>query len=198
MAWYPFHVVCSRLEAKFQVLLRDEFSTIWRILKRERPTEPLRRLALVPCGAQGVPDPADTHMRPVKAECSMGRQCLPAFDRRQGGRIQRDREGPSTPGHLRGVLCWTSMTLDPDLELDQGQPGRSVSQRQQKAGEARHLSFRAKGASRKDESSTNVPLSQTARRPVAKVFRGLRSALEASPGHRRTRYFNSKSSHTFP
>lgn len=60
------------------------------------------------------------------------------------------------------------MTLDPDLEL--GQTNRST-------GNNRNLSFRANGVSRIDEPS-QTPLSQTARLPITKVFRGLRGTSE--------------------
>lgn len=39
--WPGIHVVCSRLENKFEILLREEFDVIWEILKRKRPTEAL-------------------------------------------------------------------------------------------------------------------------------------------------------------
>ena len=62
------------------------------------------------------------------------------------------------------VLCWTSMTIHHDLQLDQS--------------DNRPLGILANGV--RTEESSQLPLTQTARRPITKVFRVLKASLESS------------------
>lgn len=169
--WPGVHIVCSRLEAKFEALLRGEYGVIWKILKWE----------------QGAP--AEGH--------EVWHWCLAVL--REFQKLQGTGGGDGSMDNIlqnliRGhpakftaaekdhallaifaVVCWSSMVLDPDLDLSAGQTGRPSSA----AGDGRHLSFQAKGMGIKNESS-KTPLSQTAKRPIGKVFRGLRGVLEGS------------------
>jgi hypothetical protein len=172
--WPGIHVVCSRLEAKFEALLRSEFGVIWKILKWEhrRPAE--RHDVWHWCLAvlqefqklQGTDGGESGSMENIFLNLITGNSA-------QFTTAEKDYALLA----IFAVICWSSMVLDPDLDLPTGQTGRPSSA----AGNGRHLSFRAKGMSMKDNLS-KIPLSQTARRPIAKVFRGLRGVLDES-GH---------------
>lgn len=159
--WPGIQAVCSCLENKFEILLREEFDVIWRILKRKRPTEVLEGwhwcLAVLR-GFLTLQADESVSMENVYQHLIKGRSAeFSAFEKEY------------TLLAIFAVLCWTSMTLDPDLALDQTEESTRNSRR---------LSFRAKGINKTDESQ--VPLSQTARRPIIKVFRGLRVTCENS------------------
>lgn len=164
--------MCSRLEVKFEALLLGEYGVIWKILKWERGR------------------PAEGH--------EVWHWCLAVL--REFQKLQGTGGGESGSmdnilqnlirGHsaqftaaeqdhallaIFAVVCWSSMVLDPDLDLPAGQTGSPSSA----TSDRRHLSFQAKGIGVKDESS-KTPLSQTSKRPIGKVFRGLRAVLERS------------------
>lgn len=160
--WPGIYFVCSRLENKFEILLRDDFDSIWRVLKRKRPTEALEGwhwCFAVLRAFQTLQVNESVSMENVYQHLIEGRSA--EFS---------SSEKDCTLLAIFAVLCWTSMTLDPDLELDQ--TNKSV-------GNNRHLSFRAKGIGKTDEPG-QIPLSQTAKRPITKVFRGSRGTFGES------------------
>lgn len=150
------------MEDKFGDLLSAEFDVIWRTLGRQRPTEALEGwnwCIAVLQGFQTLPADGNVSMENLYQHMIKDKSAKLTS-------IEKD----STLLAIFAVLCWTSMLLEPDLTLDQST---------ESTGNNRRPSFRAKGIGRTDEP-TQVPLSQTARRPVAKVFRGLRDTMEDS------------------
>ncbi|KAK1826925.1 hypothetical protein QBC39DRAFT_363154 [Podospora conica] len=176
--WSGIHIVCSRLEAKFEALLRVEFGVIWKILKREHGTPAkgyevwhwclavLQEFQKLQSGTDGGGSGSMDNI----------------FQNLIKGNLAQFTTAEKDHALLAifAVVCWSTMALDPDLDLPAraGQTERSPSST---VGHDRHLSFHAKGMSLRDESS-KMPLSQTARRPIAMVFRVLRGGLEGS-GH---------------
>jgi hypothetical protein len=168
--WPGIHIVCSRLEAKFEALLRGEFGVIWKILKRE-PGAPAEGYEVWHwCLAvlqefqklQGTNGGESGSMDNVFQNLIRGN--LANFTT-----AEKDHALLA----IYAVVCWSTMVVDPDHELPAG-PSSA-------AGNDWDLSFHAKRMSMKDELS-KMWMSQNARRPIAMVFRGLRGVLERS-GH---------------
>ncbi|KAF2811392.1 uncharacterized protein BDZ99DRAFT_569455 [Mytilinidion resinicola] len=157
--WPGIHVVCSRLEKKFEVLLREDFNVIWKILKQEKPTEALEGWHWCLAVLRGF--------QTLQADESVSMENIYQHLIKPRSAEFSDSEKDCTLIAIFAVLCWTSMTLDPDLEL---------YQTNKSTGNNRHLSFRAKGVSRADDPS-KISLSQTVRRPITKLFRSLRGTF---------------------
>ncbi|CAM6004100.1 unnamed protein product [Sphagnum balticum] len=156
--WPGILISFSRLEIEFEVLLRDDFNVIWKILGREKPTE--------------------------AREC--WHWCLAVLQRFQSletnesvsmenvyNHLINDRSVQSTAPEkdctllaIFAVLCWTSMTLRPALEPEQ----TTITETN------RSLSFRAKGLKIVEPSQTS--LDSTARRPITKLFGILKSLIK--------------------
>lgn len=158
--WPGIYVVCSRLENKFRILLREEFDVIWRILKRKRPVDALEGWHWCLAVLRGLQTlQADENVSIENVYQHLIKDTSMKFS---------PSEADCTLLAIFAVLCWTSMTLDPDLELDQTNTSTESN---------RQLSFRAKGNCKTDEPS-HIRLSHSARRPITKLFRGLRGTLE--------------------
>lgn len=160
--WPGILVIFSRLEIEFKVLLREDFKVIWKILGQEKPTE----------------------ARECRHWCLAVLQTFKSLQTNESLSMEnaythliKDRsvrltapEKNCTLFAIFAVLCWTSMTLIPDMEPEQTMiTETNVS-----------LSFRAKGLKAVKPSQTS--LETTARRPITKLFgilKGLINDLES-------------------
>ncbi|OJJ42595.1 hypothetical protein ASPZODRAFT_20364 [Penicilliopsis zonata CBS 506.65] len=151
--WPGIHNVCRHMERNFEILLQDRFGIVWKILKRERPTNALEGwhwcLAVLR-GFQGLQGDEQVSMETVYHHLVQGGN--PA----EFSVFEKDCALVA----IFAVLCWTSMTIHPGLN----------------AGDDRHPLLLASG------ESPPVTLRQSARRPIKKVFRALRGALGGDVG----------------
>ena len=156
--WPGILVIFSRLEIEFKVLLHDDFNLIWQILGREKPTEArecwhwclavLQRFQSLETSEsvsmeniyQHLINDRPVRVTPLEKDCTL----LAIF----------------------AVLCWTSMTLVPDMEREQTMITETNV----------CLSFRAKGLKIVELSQTS--LGSTARRPITKLFGILKGSIK--------------------
>ncbi|KAJ9490273.1 hypothetical protein VN97_g2978 [Penicillium thymicola] len=166
--WPGMHVVCSHLERKFENLLREEFEVIWKILKRQRPSNAVEGwhwcLAVLR-GTQSLQADESVSMEEIYHHLIKGNSAgFSGFEK------------DCALLAIFAVLCWASMTIDPDLEF---------GQTTETTGNDRQLLLRAKCGSGSGESH-QVSLRQSARRPIKKVFRAIRGTLEDAGDDRAT------------
>ncbi|CDM37577.1 unnamed protein product [Penicillium roqueforti FM164] len=158
--WPGIHILCNHLERKFESLLCEEFEIIWKILKREKPSNAVHGwhwFLAVLRGIQSLQADETVSMEKIYHHLIKGNSA--GFSP-----LEKDH----TLLAIFAVLCWASMTIDPDLELGQANEA---------SGNDRTLFLRAKYGSRPGESG-EIPLGQSARRPIKKLFRAIKGTLE--------------------
>ncbi|KAL3437121.1 hypothetical protein BDV09DRAFT_163825 [Aspergillus tetrazonus] len=154
--WPGVNIVFGSWENAFGALLGDNFDVTWKILEREKPkgTHEVWHWCLKVLHAlQTLQANANVSMEDVYRELVKGKSIRLSASEKDFALFA-----------IFSVICWSSMTLAPDLQLDQ--PGGTTAT-------AGQLFFRAKGAKSAEETS-QLAVGHAARRPITKVFRGLR------------------------
>jgi len=157
--WPGVHVFCSRIEESFKVLLDEEFAIVWKIVEREKP-----QLAFEGWQWCCLVFKAFRAMQTVSSSTASIHGVV-QYLMEIGSMKLNQAEGDRSLLAIFAVLCWTSMTVALSLDLNQIRESSNSYQ---------HLTFKLMGHVQTDDLS-GTTLSQTAKRPISKLFRSLKN-----------------------
>ncbi|KAH8720584.1 hypothetical protein HC256_000974 [Beauveria bassiana] len=109
--WPGIDIICNLLEKRFETFLHDDYAVVWEILQRPRPSESWYGWHWCLQVLRGIQELSSCESLSVEKVY----QQLVRHERKEFSAQEKNRAFLA----IFAILCWTSMTIHPDMQLRQ-------------------------------------------------------------------------------